>query len=338
MSNCRYIKKLIQKYVENDAAHPKTAQIIDHIKECESCRTEYLAYTDIINGCRRLSEVELPSAFRQDLHCKLVGIAEESQNRNRRFALRLDNKFLNVASCIAVIMIIFIAFVGINPADWYALLESGAYDAELKYIGTDDRATGYEEANESDNELYTVTGNINAEMDRSIAGDSAKSRNMIETDDVAIMAQKDEIMPIDNAYDSTAQIMMFSLPTDVVCLTSKNDEVFIDLKVDKADFVDCLENIRNIVYKAGGTINQVDKSEMQRSSGQEYKQNDFTGGDRTAQTVIAEIAGSQYDIFIEEMLELFPNCVINNQYVGETIDSELADDVTVVHINIVQGN
>lgn len=100
--DCIKVQELLSQYVDNMLDDNLNKEIEMHISACSECREEYELLMNIIDGCKKFDEEDLPQGFDKELHERLV--LESSKAPNQRYTL-FFRKYGTAAAALLVLAV-----------------------------------------------------------------------------------------------------------------------------------------------------------------------------------------------------------------------------------------
>ncbi len=169
---CIEFEKLINEYLDNELNKADSLIVEKHMENCEACKYIYEDLLELKSLFTDLEEVELPKGFNDELHSKLLEVANEDKESNvipferkthsldtdERKTHSLDSderkthsfrsyfrKYKVLASLAAVVLISVVAIRGadINLNSYYESSDSMASDSNTESITNEMNTTSY---------------------------------------------------------------------------------------------------------------------------------------------------------------------------------------------------
>ena len=129
MKNCSEVIEIISQYIDNELDEKERRDFEEHIKSCDSCRTELDEIRHVVELCRDIDEVELPEDFREELHRKLVDARDKGSFNGK--VLEVRSKYIKIFSSIAAgLLLIFFVRGMYNNGYFSPVRFSGATKSE----------------------------------------------------------------------------------------------------------------------------------------------------------------------------------------------------------------
>ncbi|GAE89088.1 anti-sigma factor family protein [Acetivibrio straminisolvens] len=305
MKKCNEVIELMSLYIDNELDNETRNKIDEHIKTCESCKSELDALKEIVGVLGSFEEVELPLGFKEELHEKLV--AEKNQNELENKTVQFRKKFAGFASSIAAgLVLVFVAgsliltrgLLGNAPKDSNKLLmkNGGASEATLNH-DNNSNIFGHEE--DSQIEILFNEGSKDSSQDQKYdigAGDT-KAKGF---------RQYDASSPVDPPSEEPALSM-------ITALNAPSYDVYIT--ITSSDIEKETDNINNIAHLCNIEIETYGSKDASVSSPDENKK-----------VLSFDVDSTKYNSFVNELKKEYG--------VNLSLDEKLNDQDATIKVEI----
>lgn len=109
MTSCMAVKENICAYLDNELGTDDRLMFEEHVESCPACRQELDEMREIIGLCTSLPQRELPDGFREELHAKLLAVADSQKSNVTGIEKSKRVKYIRMISSIAAgLLLIFL--------------------------------------------------------------------------------------------------------------------------------------------------------------------------------------------------------------------------------------